>query len=158
MLGLVTIIRYWVSTSFYIVAELWSNIILSVLFWGFANEITKISEAKRFYGLIGFMGNLSGVIAGSLAWYCNKLDYMVMLPFGCDSWEQTLYLLLSIVILSGLFIIMCHRWMYLKVFSGSASEANKIKKKTKYTMSLSQTIMHLVKSPCFKFIFNCCFL
>ena len=51
--GMIAMVRYWSFTTFYVMSELWSNIILFLLFWGFANQITRIGEAKRFYGLFG---------------------------------------------------------------------------------------------------------
>jgi len=51
--GLIAMIRNWTLTSFYVMAELWGTAILSVLFWGFANEVTTVHEAKRFYALFG---------------------------------------------------------------------------------------------------------
>jgi len=44
---LISIISNWTLTGFYVMAELWGTTILSVLFWGFANEVTTIHEAKR---------------------------------------------------------------------------------------------------------------
>ncbi len=49
--GLVATFRNWTYSLFYIFAELWGSFILSLLFWGFANDITKVTEAKRFYAL-----------------------------------------------------------------------------------------------------------
>ena len=58
--GLVAIIRHWVLAIFYVICELWSTIVLSMLFWGFANEITKVNEAKRFYAIFALGANSSG--------------------------------------------------------------------------------------------------
>ncbi len=62
--GLIALIRYWMFSLFYVMAESWSNIILSVLLWGFANAVTSVTEAKRFYALFGIGVNASGMIAG----------------------------------------------------------------------------------------------
>jgi len=53
----------WSYCLFYVFAELWGSMMLSLLFWQFANSITKSNEAKRFYPMIGFLGNI-GLIAG----------------------------------------------------------------------------------------------
>jgi ATP/ADP translocase len=34
-------------------AELWGSVVVSVLFWGFANQITTVDEASQFYPLFG---------------------------------------------------------------------------------------------------------
>jgi AAA family ATP:ADP antiporter len=51
---------------FYVVAELWGSVMLSLLFWQFANQITSTDQAKRFYPMYGFIGNIGLVIAGYL--------------------------------------------------------------------------------------------
>src|ERR1700730_7451050 len=53
MMGLVAIFRNWTYAAFYILSELWGSVVLSLLFWSFANEITRVAEAKRFYTLFG---------------------------------------------------------------------------------------------------------
>jgi AAA family ATP:ADP antiporter len=115
--GLVAMIRNWTFTLFYAMSELWGNIIVIVLFWGFANEITKVSEAKRFYGLFGIGVNFSGIVAGQLSIYLSRGAYNPALPFGEDAWHQTLILLLSIVLLVGVAALLLYRWMWKSVLS-----------------------------------------
>jgi AAA family ATP:ADP antiporter len=43
----------WSIASFYAISELYGSMMLSLLFWQFANQITKTSEAKRFYSMFG---------------------------------------------------------------------------------------------------------
>jgi AAA family ATP:ADP antiporter len=33
-------------------ANLWGSVVVSLLFWGFANEITTVDEAKKYYQLL----------------------------------------------------------------------------------------------------------
>ena len=46
-------VRTWVYTVFYIVSELWGDVILSLLFWGLANERTSVQDAHIMYPLLG---------------------------------------------------------------------------------------------------------
>lgn len=48
----------WVYASFYTVAEMWGSMMVTLLFWQFANQIVKTAEAKRFYSMFGLIGNL----------------------------------------------------------------------------------------------------
>ena len=48
----------WSYAIFYIFSELWGVVVLAVLFWQFANEITRTSEAKRFYPYVGLLANV----------------------------------------------------------------------------------------------------
>ena len=54
----------WGFSLFYIVAELWPNVILGLLFWQFINQITTVEQSKRFYGLFGIIGQTGLFISG----------------------------------------------------------------------------------------------
>ncbi|NRA73582.1 MAG: NTP/NDP exchange transporter [Rickettsiales bacterium] len=56
----------WSYAMFYVFAELWGSMMLSLLFWQFANSVTKTNEAKRFYPMVGFLGNIGLVAAGQV--------------------------------------------------------------------------------------------
>ena len=62
--GLIAIFRNWTYSAFYVMAEMWSTIIMTVLAWGFANDVTSVKDAKRFYGVLGIAINISGIAAG----------------------------------------------------------------------------------------------
>lgn len=109
--GLIAMFRNWTFTSFYVMSELWSNIILALLFWGFANQVTRIGEAKRFYGLFGIGANFSGVAAGESAGWLTRIQFNEYLPFGTDAWEQSMVMLVGLVILAGVGALWLFRWM-----------------------------------------------
>lgn len=100
--GMILMVRYWSFSIFYVMAELWGNIVMFLLFWGFANQVTKLEEAKRFYGLFGVAINLSGIAAGQLSIFMTNLVQEVT---NCASeavlWDKSLLLLLLIVVGSG---------------------------------------------------------
>jgi ATP:ADP antiporter, AAA family len=108
--GVVAMFRNWTFTTFYVMSELWSNIILAMLFWGFANQVTRIGEAKRFYGLFGIGANFSGVAAGQASVFLCDGPYN---PFflGEDAWEQSLIMLTLLILASGVLTIFLFRWM-----------------------------------------------
>lgn len=109
--GFVAMFRNWIFTSFYVMSELWSNIIFSMLFWGFANQVTRLSEAKRFYGLFGIGTNLSGVAAGEASIWITSQEFNELLPFGVTAWEQSMTLLVCLVIVSGIAALLIFRWL-----------------------------------------------
>jgi AAA family ATP:ADP antiporter len=115
--GFVAMFRNWIFTSFYVMSELWSNIILAMLFWGFANQVTRLGEAKRFYGLFGIGANLSGVAAGEASIWITSLEFNELLPFGETAWEQSMTLLVCLVIFSGVLAICLFRWLNREVLS-----------------------------------------
>ncbi|MBA2728052.1 MAG: NTP/NDP exchange transporter [Parachlamydiaceae bacterium] len=109
--------RNWVFTSFYVMSELWSNIVFFVLFWGFANQITRVSESKRFYGIIGVAANASGALAGQASVFVSGLGYNPNLNFGTTSWEQSMLFLVLMVIAAGGLILFLFNWMYRHVLN-----------------------------------------
>lgn len=56
----------WVFPVLYILAELWLSVMLQLLFWQFANQISTTKEAHRFYTTYIFIGHLGPVVAGTL--------------------------------------------------------------------------------------------
>jgi len=62
------LLQNWSFTLFYTMAELWSVIILQVIFWGFANEVTRVHEARRFsIAFLAFGSNIAAALAGICA-------------------------------------------------------------------------------------------
>lgn len=109
--GFVAMYRNWTFTIFYVMCELWGNIVLFVLCWGFANQVTRLSEAKRFYGLFGFGANLSGIFAGLLSVHVWQMHYNPALPFGNEAWEQGMVILMTLVLISGVAVLISFRWL-----------------------------------------------
>ncbi len=108
--GFIAMIRNWPATGFYVMSELWGNIVLFVLFWGFANQITRLGEAKRFYGLFGIGANFSGFVSGVLGAFLAKGTLDLGFSFGATPWAQSLNLQIAAVTLSGLLLMALFRW------------------------------------------------
>lgn len=111
MRGLISIVRHWPLSLFYVLSEMWSAIVLSMLFWGFANEVTSVDEAKRFYAVFALGANFSGIFSGQSAQFLSVKEFNPNLPFGNAAWEQTLCLQLGAVLIIGLVIIVLFRWV-----------------------------------------------
>jgi ATP:ADP antiporter, AAA family len=47
--------------------------VVSLLFWGFANEITTVEEAKTYYPLFGLMANVALIFSGQYVKYVSGL-------------------------------------------------------------------------------------
>ena len=59
-------VRNWSFTLFYCSAELWGDVVLSLLFWGLANELTDIEEAPMLYPLFGVGANVGQTLSGKM--------------------------------------------------------------------------------------------
>ena len=53
----------WLFAAFYMVAELWTTM-STLMFWQFANQVIKTSEAKRFYPMFALLGSFGTFSAG----------------------------------------------------------------------------------------------
>jgi len=148
--GFVAMIRYWSYTLFYVMAELWSSAIMSMLFWGFANQVTRMREAKRFYGLLGIGANSSGIISGWISVECCKIPFNPDLHFGEDAWHQTLTIQIVIVLAVGLIAIALFRWLNQVVLTDprfyDPSEAKEEKKVIGH-LSMRESFSYLIRSP-----------
>lgn len=148
--GFTIMLRHWTFTSFYVMSELWGNIILIMLFWGFVNQVTKLEEAKRFYGLLGLGANISGIVAGQASIYISQLSFNSQLFFGNTAWDQSLFMLISLVLLCGLLTLLLFYWVNKTILTNPlyyCPESARQEKEMKGKLSLIESITHLIKSP-----------
>lgn len=69
----IRILGNWSFALMYIFSELWSVVIINLMFWQFANHIVDRKDAKRFYPLFGLIGNFGLVISGNAMIYFSNL-------------------------------------------------------------------------------------
>ncbi len=144
--GLIAMLRNWTFTIFYVMSELWGNIILFVLFWGFANQVTKFHEAKRFYGIFGFGANLSGIVAGQVSVFLSRKAFDPHFPLGSNAWEQSMFSLISLVLISGVLTIIVFRYLNKRILSEEVDPSAKFEVKKKKKMSLRENFAFLLNS------------
>lgn len=142
--GFIAIFRNWTFTLFYIMAELWSTTVFSVLYWGFANEVISVSEAKRFYGLITFGGNFAGMFAGYAAILFSNQIFLEWLPYGKSAWDQSIFFVGCAVIVCSLITMLIFRWLNVRVIR--PSEEKQTAPKEKIRMSMRENFMFLARS------------
>ncbi|MBN1914425.1 MAG: MFS transporter [Parachlamydiales bacterium] len=152
--GIIAVIRYWIYSLYYVMAESWSTIVLSILLWGFANQVTEVDEAKRFYALFGIGINFASVIAGEL---CSSLAFQLHKPnislhptaqfLGAKThWDQTLLIFVSIILLSGLVIIALYRYLHTFVLKDRAAVKEKFQLIKKEKTGLIDSIKLIAQS------------
>lgn len=146
--GLIGMIRHWPSSLFYIMSELWGSAAVSLLFWGFANQITKVAESKRFYALFGLGANLAMLPS---AWLLKKFaNLKAILPKEVDAWGVTLNYTMSAVVVACLCAIAIYWWINKKVLADPRLyDPNEVKKakKEKSKMSIKESMLYLLRSP-----------
>lgn len=146
---MIPLIGNWTYTLFYILSELWGSAIVSLLFWQFANSITPVKEARRFYGLFGFLGNFSLILSGPMIIYVtNKIHGL-----GLSRTESTgmmLKQLMAFVIVAGFILLATFYWMNRKVLTDKRyydPEAMGETKKKKAKLSMSESFKYILQSP-----------
>ncbi len=142
--GFIAIFRNWTYTLFYVMSELWGTAILSVLFWGFANEVTKVSEAKRFYVIWTIGANIAGIFAGQLAVFLSKNIFIPWIPYGKNSWDQSVLFVNLLVIVAGIITVFLFRYVT-KSLPKEEREPS-LPKTGKVKMSMRENLSYLLKS------------
>lgn len=139
----------WTFSLFYVLSEIWGSAILSLLFWQFANQITKIPEAKRFYALFALMGQFSLLLAGQLGRHFSKVNEN--LPEGADPWGYSMYWLMGTVFVFGVLTMLIYRWMHIAVLTDKRfydpEEMKGMPKKKKPKMNLTESFKTILSSP-----------
>lgn len=148
--GLIATVCNWSFTIFYVLCELWGSLIMNVIFWGFANEVTRIHEARRFYSVFSIFSNIAAIVAGQAANYMNFVNPTMFFSSNQgNSWQQTMMLLITVVIICGLLIMYIFRWMTKNILTGpSFDEFHQSKRefKKKRKMSVRESFKYLSQS------------
>ncbi|CAL9104723.1 unnamed protein product [Musa textilis] len=144
-LGPVAILRIWSFCLFYVMAELWGSVVISVLFWGFANQITTVEEAKEFYPLFGLGANIALIFSGRTVKYFSNLRKT--LGPGVDGWAVSLKGMMSIVVLLGLVICAIYGGVNKFVLNDpSLPRSDRKKKKEKSKLGMNESLKVLLSS------------
>ncbi len=146
MMGIISIFRNWTYAVFYVMAELWGSVMLSLVFWGFANDITRVSEAKRFYATFLVGANVALLFSGKAIVACSMIRER--LPQGVDAWGVSLHYLMGLVFLSSIIIGACYWWINKYVLTDSRfyDPADVRRAKEKPKMRLVESFKFLAKS------------
>jgi AAA family ATP:ADP antiporter len=146
----IAILRNWTYAVFYTMAELWGSVVVSLLFWGFANEVTSVTEAKKYYPLFGLGANVALIFSGQFVRFVSKLRVAAAMGSAAiDPWAQSLRYLMGGVVASGFGILALFRYMQTSVMTDpECVDPNASKKaKTKTSMGLRESASFLAASP-----------
>ncbi|QEK39844.1 Npt1/Npt2 family nucleotide transporter [Candidatus Sneabacter namystus] len=98
------VISNWSCSLLYVVSELWSNIVLSLLFWQFVNAITPVATSKRLYVMFGVLGQTGLYLSGSFLQNIPNLTSWLIHKFSLKISQTVLCIqvVLSIMALFGI--------------------------------------------------------
>mmetsp|Transcript_34012 Transcript_34012/g.44910 ORF Transcript_34012/g.44910 Transcript_34012/m.44910 type:complete len:670 (-) Transcript_34012:243-2252(-) len=106
----VNLARYWMFSLYYIVAEIWGSAGVPLLFWQCANEVTSITQAKRFYPLFALVGNFAPIASGQTMKHVAQKKTP-----GIDAeqaFEHSLKVLTSIMLCAGLVVMYLYDYVH----------------------------------------------
>jgi AAA family ATP:ADP antiporter len=115
--SLAAVVRHWTFALFYVMAELWGSMALSLQFWAFANDIVRVDEAKRFYALFGVGANLALVAVKFANQLVHALERQLVARFAIGSWAAYLDVLMALVVVCILAVLAIHRWIHRHVLT-----------------------------------------
>lgn len=145
--GLISIFRNWTFTLFYCMSELWGTIVMTILFWGFANQMINMGGAKRFYAPLLMGANIASFIAGAISLQLSAGAVFSLFPESQDPWGMTIGLITIVILLSGAGIMFAYRWLSKYGLDTSAiCSAGRKQDKPKFKMSLGKNFAYLAKS------------
>jgi AAA family ATP:ADP antiporter len=138
----VAIYRNWVQTVFFVLAELWGQVAIFLLFWGFVNHICNFNEAKRSYNLFLAGGDLALIFTGPLVLALTR-------SAGIENFEPALRHLVLCILGFGAAILALHWWL-MRTIAKDERLYQPESKDTEYDattkLSLWQSVRFIVRS------------
>ncbi|USO02080.1 MAG: NTP/NDP exchange transporter [Alphaproteobacteria bacterium] len=137
---LIDIMAHWSYSLFYILSEIWGSAMIALMFWQYANRITRRTEAKRFYGLFQTFGNAALMLSGPTVAFCS-------MPANF-AWGTSVKLLCASIVVMGIIAMLVFRWMHTtvltdkKYYDPSETQQKKEKKKKPSLMDSMRIVFH----------------
>jgi AAA family ATP:ADP antiporter len=99
----ILLLSHWSFSLFYIIAELWPNVVFALLFWQFVNNITTVEQSKRFYPLFGLLGQTGLFFSGKFLENLANLNQYVTKTFNLQqaASSTSIQIVLTLVIILG---------------------------------------------------------
>ena len=150
----IKILGKWSYALMYIFCELWSVVIINLLFWQFANHIFDTKSAKRFYPLLGVIGNFGLIIAGNVLVSFSDLSGIVDRNI-LDSYINNISFqseivfrpIMNSIIFSGLMVIFLYAYINNYVLRNIImKKKDSTLSKTKTSLSVKESFNLLIKS------------
>ncbi|MBR1479985.1 MAG: NTP/NDP exchange transporter [Alphaproteobacteria bacterium] len=143
------LIGNWSFSLFYIITELWASVVVCVLFWKVANDITKLQQAKRFYVMFSLIGEIGALVSGLLIVFCSNFSKtQANAGITKEAFSTTLFIQVSIVLLLGCLLLGTFLWLNKKVLSNadfSAPKTSCIEPRTK--LGILKSFKLIITSP-----------
>jgi AAA family ATP:ADP antiporter len=147
--GFIDVFALWSYSLFYVLSEIWGSAMIALMFWQFANQIVRMNDSKRFYGLFVVIGNVALIFSGQAVKFCSESIKSFYSGTEEEVWQVSLYLLMGSVVIMGSLAMYIYRWMYVNVLTDPKyyDGANAAPKKKKQKPGLKESIKIILASP-----------
>lgn len=143
------LIGNWSFSLFYILSELWGSLVISSLFWQFANQVTKKTEVKRFYGLFACIGNVGLICSGSLVKYLSRVTKKAEEAGNANAFQNNVMWQMLFVVVAASCILALYTYINKCILTDSRFYDPSLvaKKKEKPKMGIGESFKCIVTSP-----------
>ncbi|WP_347938812.1 NTP/NDP exchange transporter Tlc4 [Rickettsia oklahomensis] len=143
----ILLLSKWSFSLFYIIAELWPNVVFALLFWQFVNNITTVEESKRFYPLFGLLSQTGIYFAGQFLENLSNINEYITNKFALQSSFHMLsiQIILSIVLILGIIAIKTFWLLNHKILDKEHMVLLKFKVKKK-SMTIAESFQMILSS------------
>ena len=141
----ILMIENWTISLFYIMSELCGTVMLTLLFWQFANELYSVKEARKTYSLFGVIGQTGLIVAGIVQYIISDAASGNNLRFL--DWKLSLKYMMISVAVAGFSSIIIYVWMYKKVLPNpELCEGRPSESKEKISLSVKESFKYVFSS------------
>lgn len=152
----IKIIGKWSYALMYIFSELWSAVVINLMFWQFANHIFDTDKAKRFYPILGMIGNIGIILAGNILVIFSNLalgsdltDSLIpTFEIEQQNIQNMLQPIITIIVLSGIMAMILFRVINNNVLKSNILQKNfhKVGEETKTKLSIKESFQLIINS------------
>jgi len=143
----ILLLSNWSFSLFYIIAELWPNVVFALLFWQFVNSVTSVEESKRFYPLFGLLGQTGLCVSGQFLINLSVFNKYFAKSFNLQLSDNILsvQLILSVVIILGIITLIAFWILNKKIIFIPEVKFIKLNPK-KYSLTITQSLKMILSS------------
>lgn len=142
----------WTYAVMYLFCELWGAMIVNLMFWQFANHIISTDNAKKFYPLLGMIGNAGLIASGSFIIFCSDInsiapDFIISFASYYDTKEEvSLKLLISVITISALMAMFLFGYISKMLDTNQLQAANHKLDESQTHLSIKDSIKLVLQS------------
>lgn len=134
----IAIYRYWMHAIFFIVAELWAQVIIVLIFWTIVNDLYTKSNAKRHYHLLIVGGYLGGFVGTICQMYWLR-------TYG--SYQGAVTVMLRVMALFSLFLLAFYNFLDRYYLTKNKVEEVSLQSYRKKNVSFLESLYHVLSHP-----------